>query len=64
MQMIILIHPELLCIAKILSFGAEQRAKEEKKEAQKRKSEQEAMKLSETEKTKKAEQQQSPEETA
>lgn len=33
MQTIVTIHPELLCIAKILSFSAELRAKEEAKKA-------------------------------
>jgi hypothetical protein len=32
-QTIVTFHPELLCIAKILSFSAELRAKEEEKNA-------------------------------
>lgn len=36
MQTIVMVHPELLCIAKLLAFGAEERARQEKLESEQR----------------------------
>lgn len=49
---IILIHPEMMCIAKILAFSKEERIRQEKKDAERRASLEHADDHSEEERTK------------